>query len=270
MSNFLNMYLQSLLEAPGDNRRTSNQRNRRSGDNPDDPDAQENQTDTQNTEEDTGEEGTDQEDATSDEGSEEETGTDDDAEQGNEDETENQNDENNEGEEQDNENEGEDNEGEGGNDEDDFSLDPAGDEGEGDDNDPPPDGLTDPDDDGSNDNTEDKDAETNVHVNVLNLSKIDRVLAKRRCLSDFYDLRTSIDTFRNIIENNEATIEPTVRDMAVRDLNKLYSTLEDYLMYKFSYTNYEENLQNYFIFMRNMNDIVKIVNKKGLNGKKKG
>lgn len=262
----MNMFLQSLLEAPGDNARTNtqNRSNRRRNQN-DDADNPDNQTDDTDTTE-TNEEGEDNQDGDDTEGTEEETGEDNDTEQGNEDETENEDEQDNEEETGDDETEGEDNEGEG--DEDDFSMSP--DEEEGEDNEPPPDGLTDPDDDGSNDDASSEDeGETNIHTNVLNLSKLDRLLAKRKCLSDFYDLRTSVDTFRSVIENNEAVIDPDVRQAAVRDLNKLYTSIGEYLMYRFGYTNYEENLQNYFIFIRSMNDIVKVVGEKGMKNPNK-
>ena len=260
-----NMFLQSLLEAPGDNARTNtqNRSNRRRNQNDaDNPDNQADDTDTTET----NEEGEDNQDGDDTEGTEEEAGKDNDTEQGNEDETENEDEQNNEEETGDDETEGEDNEGEG--DEDDFSMNPD-DEGE-EDNEPPPDGLTDPNDDGSNDDASSEDeGETNIHTNVLNLSKLDRLLAKRKCLSDFYDLRTSVDTFRSVIENNEAIINPDVRQAAVRDLNKLYTSIGEYLMYRFGYTNYEENLQNYFIFIRSMNDIVKVVGEKGMKNSNK-
>lgn len=260
-----NIFLQSLLEAPGDNARNNRNRNR-NNQNEDDPDAA-NEPDTQ-AEEDTDTDTTDEGDETTDdntdtEGTDEETGENDDTEQGTEDEGE-------ETDEQNNEEENTDTEGEGENNEDDFSLeDPTGEgEGEGGDDGPPPDGLTDPDDDGSSDDTmsgeEDPDAETNVHTNVLQLSKLDRLMAKRKCLNDFYDLRTSIDTFRVVIEKNEAILNPDVRDIAVRDLNKLYTTVGEYLTYRFGFTNYEENLQNYFLFLRSMNEIIRNVNEKGL------
>lgn len=148
---------------------------------------------------------------------------------------------------------------------DDFSLD-SDTPDDSTDNDPPPDGLVDPDDDGSTDE-EDPDAETNVHVNILSLSKLDRTLAKRRCLNDYYDLRTSIDTVRNIIDRNEAVVEPETRARAVEQLNKLYTTVSEYLMYKFAYSNYEDALQHYLLFMRAINDIVQNVKENGLNRK---
>lgn len=138
--------------------------------------------------------------------------------------------------------------------EDDFSLDSDNTE----DDDPIPDGLTDPDDDGSGD-MEDDNVEKNVHINILQLSKLDRTLAKRKCFSDFQELRTTITTFRNIISTNEATIDPDIREIAYSRLDKLYTQVTDYLTFKFSFINYEENLQNYLLFMKSMDSIVHFV-----------
>lgn len=257
-----NMFLQSLLEAEGGNRSNANRANRRGNQRNRDDNPADDDFDLGGTDEDT-DEGTDNQDESDAEGTDKETGEDNDTEQGTEDEGENQDEQDDSEENQDDEGEGENDEGEGS--EDDFSL-GGEEEGEGgDDNEPPPDGLTDPDDDGSGDDSSTEDeGETNIHTNVLQLSKLDRLLAKRRCLNDFYDLRTSIDTFRAVIDKNEAIINPEVRDVAVRDLNKLYTVVGDYLQYRFGYTNYEENLQNYFIFIRELNAIVKNVNENGM------
>lgn len=131
---------------------------------------------------------------------------------------------------------------------DDFDLDPDG----GDDT--PPDGLTSPDDDGSADNQDE--VETNVQTNILKLSKLDRTLAKRRLFTNFQDLRTQVNTFRNIIANNEENIEAEVREKIYEDIDKAYSSITDYMTYKFSFINYEENLQAYLLFSKMMQDIV--------------
>lgn len=250
MSMFLNRYLELLSEASKDDTKK-----KKTGD---DPDAESEPA--ENEAEETSTEG--ENEADDPESGTEEANETDDPESGDEAETEEEGDqEDSSTEEEGNDESGEDGENAG---EDDFSLDPDG--GEEEDNSPPPDGLTDPDDDGSGDDPssgDDPNAETNIQTNVLNLSKLDRLLMKRKCLADFYDLRTTVNTFRNIIEKNEASIEPTVREIAVRDLNKLYTSIEDYLMYKFAYINYEENLQNYFIFMQSMNAIVKNVDQNG-------
>lgn len=137
---------------------------------------------------------------------------------------------------------------------DDFDLDPDGgdDAGEGDDT--PPDGLTSPDDDGSGDNQDE--VETNVQTNILKLSKLDRTLAKRRLFTNFQDLRTQVNTFRNIIANNEENIEAEIREKIYEDIDKAYSSITDYMTYKFSFINYEENLQAYLLFSKMMQDIV--------------
>lgn len=146
----------------------------------------------------------------------------------------------------------------------DFSLD--SDQNEGDDDDTPPDGLTDPDDDGSNDEPEEGE-ETNLHINILNISKIERALAKKRCLQDFIDLRSTVDSLSNVVMEHEAAIDPDIRAETIKDLNDMYAKLSDYLKYKFGYTNYEENLQNYLIFVHSVNAIVKKLQEKGISGK---
>lgn len=135
--------------------------------------------------------------------------------------------------------------------EDDFSMDPEEGEGESSEN---PDGLPDPDDDGSDDMSEEE-GEVNVHTNILQLSKMDRAMAKRKCFADYQELRTSITSFKNLVNANEATIEADIRDYVIEKLDRLYSSVTDYLTYKFSYINYEENLQNYLIFMKSLNDL---------------
>lgn len=147
--------------------------------------------------------------------------------------------------------------------EEDFSMDPE--EGT-DDSGENPDGLPDPDDDGSGDDTGTEDGEVNVHTNILQLSKLDRLMAKRQCFSDYQNLRTSITSFKNLIDANEATIEPVIRDYVIEKLDMLYTTVTDYLTYKFTYINYEENLQNYLIFMKALNDLIRYVQTQGKEG----
>lgn len=149
--------------------------------------------------------------------------------------------------------------------EDDFSM---GD-GEDTDDEPPPDGLVDPDDDGSGDMEED--TETNVQTVILQLSKLDRTLAKRKIYSDFQELRTSVTTVKNIVDNNEAVIEPEIRDNVIGELDKLYSYVTDYMTIKFSITSYEENLQNYLLFVKELQTITdSITSEKGDAKKNKG
>lgn len=138
---------------------------------------------------------------------------------------------------------------------DDFDLDPDGGSGDEDNSEEPPDGLTSPDDDGSS-NTSTDEVETNIQTNILNLSKLDRTIAKRRLFTNFQDLRTQINTFRNIIANNEENIEVEIREKIYADIDKAYSSITDYMTYKFSFINYEENLQAYLLFSKMVQDIV--------------
>lgn len=139
-------------------------------------------------------------------------------------------------------------------DEDDFSLDPDG--GEEDDG-PPPDGLVDPDDDGEADIGSD-DKEVNIQTNILQLSKIDRLMAKRKLFADFKELRINITTYRNLLTDNEANVDPDVRELSYDKLDRLYTIITDYLTFKFSYINYEENLQTYLLFAKTLEDIIAI------------
>ena len=93
-------------------------------------------------------------------------------------------------------------------------------------------------------------------MNILNLSKLDRTISLKRLLNDYTATRTSINTFLNIIDKNETVIDATLRESLINDLNSLLQNLNDYIGIKFSYINYEENLQNYIIFSKKLEDIV--------------
>lgn len=170
---------------------------------------------------------------------------------------ENQNDETEEGNdnpEQDDGNEGEEETGE-----DDFGIeDPTGDTG-GDDP------TQDSDTTSSSDTYDEVETdEQNIQTNVLNLSKLDRVLMKKKLFSDYQDLRVSLRTSRNLIHDNEENVDPEVRENFYNKIDKLYTNLTDYLSYKFSFTNYEENLQIYLIFAKSLQDILDSMTEKGL------
>ena len=137
---------------------------------------------------------------------------------------------------------------------DDFNLDPDGsDDSEGEDSGENPDGLPDPDYDGSDDTDS---IEQNVHTNILELSKLDRQMAKRKIFNDMRDLRSSVVAAKNMIDKNESVIDAAVRDYVMNKLDYLYSIITDYLTYKFSFTNYEENMQNHLIFAKELNDLL--------------
>lgn len=133
---------------------------------------------------------------------------------------------------------------------DDFNMDPDGGSEDSGDN---PDGLPDPNDDGMDDTD---DVEQNIHLNILELSKLDRLMAKRKIYNDYKDLRASITSAKNLIDQNEAVIDADVRDYVVNKLDYLLSVVTDHLTYKFSFTNYEENLQAYLIFTKQLNDLL--------------
>lgn len=133
---------------------------------------------------------------------------------------------------------------------DDFNMDPDGGSEDPGDN---PDGLPDPDDDGMDDTDG---VEQNIHLNILELSKLDRLMAKRKIYNDYKDLRASITSAKNLIDQNEAVIDADVRDYVVNKLDYLLSVVTDHLTYKFSFTNYEENLQAYLIFTKQLNDLL--------------
>lgn len=133
---------------------------------------------------------------------------------------------------------------------DDFNMDP---DGGSDDSGENPDGLPDPDDDGMDDTDG---VEQNVHINILELSKLDRLMAKRKLYNDYKDLRASVTSAKNLIDQNEAVVEASVRDYVINKLDYLLSVVTDYLTYKFSYSNYEENLQAYLIFTKQLNDLL--------------
>lgn len=137
---------------------------------------------------------------------------------------------------------------------DDFNMDPDGsDDSEGEDSGENPDGLPDPDDDGSDDTDG---AEQNIHTNILELSKLDRQMAKRKIFNDMKDLRSSVVAAKNMIDKNESVIDAAVREYVMGKLDYLYSVITDYLTYKFSFTNYEENMQNHLIFAKELNDLL--------------
>ena len=112
------------------------------------------------------------------------------------------------------------------------------------------------------------DGETNIHTNILQLSKLDRTLAKIQLLNHYRDLRSSINSMKRIIDENEALIDPDVRDLVTEKLDKLFTTISSYITFKYSITNYEENLQNYLIFTKTMSDLVKQIDEGKQKGKK--
>ncbi len=139
---------------------------------------------------------------------------------------------------------------------DDFNFDMNADDGE--DTSPNPDGLPDPDDDGSND-VDDEEEETNIQTNILNLSSIDRAILSKRLFGSYQDLNTKINSLKNLIDNNETVIDPDVRDIASAKINDISRLLIDYMKYKYSLNNYEDNMNMYLLFAKNLDSIIKFV-----------
>ncbi|MCM1531889.1 MAG: hypothetical protein NC114_06415 [Ruminococcus flavefaciens] len=151
---------------------------------------------------------------------------------------------------------------------DDFSMDPEG--GEEEDLGPAPDGLPEADDDGSGDmeSDEEEDQETNIQINILKLSELDRVLAKKNCFQFFIDLKAKVQANLAIIEKNETVIDPDVRDQIVEKLNTVTLQLNQFLEYKFPIMNYEEAIQSYYIFVKDINTALEEVRNDGIIGRK--
>lgn len=153
---------------------------------------------------------------------------------------------------------------------DDFSMDPDGGDGEGEDDlGPAPDGLPEADatDDGGDAGTDDSE-ETNVQINILKLSKLDRALAKKTCFQFFMDLKAKIPATLAIIEKNETVIDPDVRDQITDKLNTTQAQLDQFLEYKFPIMNFEEAIQAYYVFVKDINTALEEVRNEGIVGKK--
>lgn len=159
----------------------------------------------------------------------------------------------------------------GGEGEDEFSLDPDGGDGEEEDLGPAPDGLPEADDDGSEESdtaNEDGSEETNIQVNILKLSELDRALAKKTCFSFFMDLKAKIQANLSVIDQNETVIDPDIREKITDTLNTTAGQLDQFLEYKFPIMNFEEALQAYFIFVKDINTALEEVRNDGIVGKK--
>ena len=96
----------------------------------------------------------------------------------------------------------------------------------------------------------------NIQVNILNLSKLDRALAKKHIYTLFMDLRSSVTTALNIIDRNETVIEPEVRADIVDRLNQFQSDLNTFIAIKFQLVNYEAALQAYNVFTEQFNSYI--------------
>ena len=107
-----------------------------------------------------------------------------------------------------------------------------------------------------------------MQVNILKLSKLDRLLAKRTCYQYFTDLKNKINATLSIIDKNESVIDPDVRDEVVGKLTSLVDAIDQLLEYKFPIMNYEEGLQSYFMFVKEANSAISYVRTDGIAGSK--
>ena len=135
---------------------------------------------------------------------------------------------------------------------------------------PAPDGLPEADAEGEPEEGElgeDNTAETNVHTNILNLSKLDKATSKHYLYQQYLELRDTIKRTLSIIDKHEVAIEPEIRDKATTDLNTLQGQLTDYIKIRFGIVNYEEALEIYLLFSKQIKDLVDWVHD-SLNKKK--
>lgn len=121
----------------------------------------------------------------------------------------------------------------------------------------PPDGLPSPDetDDTTTDDSESD--EQNIQLNILSLSKLDRLTLKQKCFNNFKDLRLKINRAIALVEDNEQLMSGDFREGVHSELGSLYSAVTNYMMTRFSYNNYEENAKNFNILAFQFNDLLK-------------
>lgn len=105
---------------------------------------------------------------------------------------------------------------------------------------------------------EDEPEETNVQTNVLNISELDRNLVKRRLFNNYKDLRTAINSFKMTVTDREESLPLEIRSAMISRLGDLYEKITEYMMYKFSYTNYEENLEIFTLYTKKFNEIIQV------------
>lgn len=99
----------------------------------------------------------------------------------------------------------------------------------------------------------------NTQVNILNISKLDRALAKKNIYGLFMDLRASMDTTLNIIDKNATVIDPAIREKSVTQLNGMITDLNTYISIKFQLDNYEAAMQMYMLFTEQFNALIEDV-----------
>ena len=98
--------------------------------------------------------------------------------------------------------------------------------------------------------------EKNLQVKIIQASKLERSLLKRKIFDRFRDLHNKVDVFQSNVDNNQTVIDPKVREKTYTQLQRFSDEIEKYLEYKFTPNNYEENLKNYLVFSKKFIEIV--------------
>nr|DAS76655.1 MAG TPA: hypothetical protein [Caudoviricetes sp.] len=122
----------------------------------------------------------------------------------------------------------------------------------------PPDGLASPDETEDTATTDDGEAdEQNIQLNILPLSKLDRLTLKQKCFNNFKDLRVKINRIISLVEDNEQLMTGDFREEVYQELGELHTAVTGYMTTRFSYNNYEENAKNFNILASQFNDLLK-------------
>lgn len=98
--------------------------------------------------------------------------------------------------------------------------------------------------------------EKNLQVKIIQASKLERSLLKRKIFDRFRDLHNKVEVFQSNVDNNQTVIDPKVREETYTQLQRFSDEIEKYLEYKFTPNNYEENLKNYLVFSKKFIEIV--------------
>ena len=110
--------------------------------------------------------------------------------------------------------------------------------------------------------------EKNIQINILDISKQDRFILLRKLLSNYNDMRYQIIGFKKSLENFYGNMDPDVKYAAINSLNLLESQLTEYMLNKYSYNNYEENLKVFMLFSARMNEIIQSCDPDGKHSNK--
>lgn len=114
-----------------------------------------------------------------------------------------------------------------------------------------------PDDPGAS--TEDLPEEQNNEdetVRILELSDIDRTLAEKKLLSDFFDLNGMVNGLMKRTDRLRPILEAEDFNAYKDSVDSLSQTLTDYIAYKFRINSLEENGKNFALFTAKINVLI--------------